>query len=71
MRISDATPVSNRGLAAAEKSPAKVNEWVDGSRRERDRYEVDEEDEEDDGDRKLSKSDRKQLRKLKARNRAA
>ena len=46
--------------------------WVDGSRPERDRYDDDDDDEDSAGDdRKLSKSDRKRLRKLKAQNRAA
>jgi hypothetical protein len=55
-------------------TPADSSRWVDGTRQERDRYERDEEDDEEDSsgdDRKLSKSDRKKLRKLKAQGRAA
>jgi hypothetical protein len=44
--------------------------WVDGRRFERESYDDDEE-EESEGGSKLSKSDRKRLRKLKAQNRAA
>jgi hypothetical protein len=46
------------------------NQWVDGSRPERDHYEHDGEEESGD-DRKLNKSDRKRMRKLKTQNRAA
>jgi hypothetical protein len=56
------------------KSQASMKDWVDGRRRERDRYQSDQDDDADDmndGDRKLTKAERKQLRKLKARNRAA
>jgi hypothetical protein len=56
------------------KSQAKPSEWVDGSRRERDRFDEDDNSEDENnygGDHKLSKAERKQLRKLKARNRAA
>jgi hypothetical protein len=54
------------------KTPAEPSRWVDGSRPERDRrYEDDDEDEATDDDRKLSKSERKRLRKLKAQSRAA
>jgi hypothetical protein len=54
------------------KRPADSNQWVDGTRPERKHYDEDEDDEDSsDGDRKLSKSDRKRLRKLKAQNRAA
>lgn len=56
------------------KSHAKPSEWVDGSRRERDSYDENFDVDEDanyGGDHKLSKAERKQLRKLKARNRAA
>ncbi len=48
--------------------------WIDGSRPERERYDHDSDDSGDDsagGPRKLSKADRKRLRKLKAQNRAA
>jgi hypothetical protein len=46
----------------------RPTKWVDGRRPEPDRYE---DDEPDRGGRKLSKSERKQLRKLKAQSRAA
>jgi hypothetical protein len=52
------------------KSPAASGEWVDGSRPERDPYDDGDDDESPD-DRKLSKSERKRLRKLKMQNRAA
>ncbi len=52
------------------KSPAASDEWVDGSRPERDPYDDGDDDESTDG-RKLSKADRKRLRKLKLQNRAA
>jgi hypothetical protein len=51
-------------------APARSRQWVDGSRPERDRYESNDDDA-DDGGRKLSKAERKQLRKLKAQRRAA
>jgi hypothetical protein len=54
------------------KTPAEPSRWVDGSRPERDhRFADDDEDEASDDDRKLSKSERKRLRKLKAQSRAA
>jgi hypothetical protein len=71
LRIADAVADANRASAAAENGNSRASEWVDGSRRERDRYEVDESEDDDDGDRKYSKSERKQMRKVKARNRAA
>ena len=50
------------------KAPAAKNQWVDGSRPERDVYD----DDDSSGDsRKLTKAERKQLRKLKLQNRAA
>ena len=50
------------------KSPAAKSQWVDGSRPERDEYD----DDDSPGDiRKLTKAERKQLRKLKMQNRAA
>jgi hypothetical protein len=52
-------------------TPATADKWVDGSRPERDSYDDDADEDEDSGVRKLSKSDRKRLRKLKAQNRAA
>jgi hypothetical protein len=51
------------------KSPAAKSQWVDGSRPERDAYDGDDDSAED--NRKLSKAERKQLRKLKMQNRAA
>lgn len=48
------------------------DQWVDGRRPERKSYgDYDEDEEASDGDSKLSKSDRKRLRKLKTQNRAA
>jgi hypothetical protein len=54
-------------------TPATTDKWVDGSRPERESYDDSDEDDDDDssGVRKLSKADRKRLRKLKAQNRAA
>jgi len=52
------------------KSPAASGNWVDGSRPESDPYDDGDDDESNDG-RKLSKADRKRLRKLKMQNRAA
>jgi hypothetical protein len=72
LRIHRGSPAENHPTATIVpvKTPAKPSQWVNGSRRERDRYEDDDHDGEQ-GDRKLSKAERKQLRKLKARNRAA
>jgi hypothetical protein len=53
------------------KTPADSNRWVDGSRFERERYEADDDEGSSDGERKLSKSDRKKLRKIKTQGRAA
>jgi hypothetical protein len=53
------------------KTPADSNHWVDGSRFERERYEADDDEGSSDGERKLSKSDRKKLRKIKTQGRAA
>lgn len=53
------------------KPPVAATEWTDGRRAERDEDEYDDDSDGDNDDRKLSKSDRKRLRKLKARNRAA
>jgi hypothetical protein len=55
--------------AQSTKSPATDSKWVDGSRPELDPY--DDGDDESDDDRKLSKSERKRLRKIKMQNRAA
>jgi hypothetical protein len=63
-----------RSTIQAAKTPADSSHWVDGSRPERDRYDRDDDESDDDSagdDRKLSKSDRKKLRKLKAQGRAA
>jgi hypothetical protein len=57
-------------LAQSAKAPVSASHWVDGSRAERDPYEDNDDDESND-DRKLSKSDRKRLRKIKLQNRAA
>jgi hypothetical protein len=56
-------------VAHSAKLPASAGQWVDGSRPESDPYE-DGNDESDD-DRKLSKAERKRLRKIKMQNRAA
>jgi hypothetical protein len=52
------------------KTPADSSRWVDGSRFERENY-CDEDDDSTEGDRKLSKSERKRMRKIKAQGRAA
>ena len=65
-----AVELSRQTLQIA-KRPANSSEWVDGSRPERRRYDDDADDESSDGDRKLSKSDRKRLRKMKTEGRAA
>jgi hypothetical protein len=70
LRIADPSSATSRSTTAA-KPAARVSEWVDGSRRERDRYDDDEDEEGAADDRKFSKAERKQQRKLKARNRAA
>jgi hypothetical protein len=46
-------------------------QWVDGSRPERDSFDDDDDQDSDGDDRKLTKSDRKRLRKLKSQGRAA
>jgi hypothetical protein len=55
------------------KTPADTSRWVDGSRPERDRYDHEDDEDEDSSEdgHKLSKSDRKRLRKLKTQGRAA
>jgi len=58
-----------RRVPQLAKTPADSSRWVDGSRPERDRYDRDQDD--DTSHQKLSKSDRKRLRKLKAQGRAA
>jgi hypothetical protein len=69
--ISSAPAISRATLQTA-KFPADSSQWVDGSRPERSRFDHDdEEDDSSDDERKLSKADRKRLRKLKAQGRAA
>jgi hypothetical protein len=68
---SKATIGISRETVQAVTTPADSNRWVDGSRFERERYDSDEEEESSDGGRKLSKSDRKRLRKMKSEGRAA
>jgi hypothetical protein len=74
---SSKTTVASFGISRqtiqVAKTPADSGRWVDGSRPERERFDDDDEDDNDspsDG-RKLSKSERKRLRKLKAQGRAA
>jgi hypothetical protein len=68
---------SNRPLRTFRESlgsaptPARPTEWVDGSAPEPDGYDDGDGDEPDSGNRKLTKAERKRLRKLKARDRAA
>lgn len=66
----DAAAATPKYAPVAAKSPAETNQWVDGSRPEREHY-GDDDDEDGDGTRKLSKADRKRLRKLKTDGRAA
>ncbi len=66
-----ATPALTRQTLPTAKTPVDTGQWLDGRRPERDRYEDDEDVDSDGGDRKLSKSERKRLRKLKAQGRAA
>ncbi|HEX3599233.1 MAG TPA: hypothetical protein VHU84_03770 [Lacipirellulaceae bacterium] len=61
----------SRPTIQVAKTPADSSRWVDGSRPERKRYESDDEEDESGEDRKISKSDRKRLRKLKTEGRAA
>jgi hypothetical protein len=62
----------SRSTIQAAKTPADSSRWVDGSRPERDHYDRDEDDDDDSsGGRKLSKADRKRLRKMKTEGRAA
>jgi hypothetical protein len=73
------TSVLTAGGYAAKKAPdnpraestASSKAWVDGTRPETERYDDDEDDDSSDGPRKLSKAERKRLRKLKTQNRAA
>ncbi len=68
-----AASYSSRPTLQPAKSTADESRWVDGSRPERRRYESDEDDDEEStgDDRKLSKTDRKRLRRLKSDGRAA
>jgi hypothetical protein len=66
-----ATVSLSRETLQPVKTPADSSRWVDGSRFEREHYDSDEEEESSDGERKLSKSDRKKLRKIKTQGRAA
>jgi hypothetical protein len=67
-----ATVSLSRETVQTAKTPADSSRWVDGTRFEREHYDADEDDEESsDGERKLSKSDRKKLRKIKTQGRAA
>jgi hypothetical protein len=61
----------SRSSIQVAKTPADSSRWVDGSRPERDRYDRDEDDDDSPGGQKLSKADRKKLRKLKTDGRAA
>jgi hypothetical protein len=68
---STATVSISRETLQPVKTPADSSRWVDGSRFEREHYDADEDEESSDGERKLSKSDRKKLRKIKTQGRAA
>jgi hypothetical protein len=63
----------SRSTIQTAKTPADSSRWVDGSRPERKRYQDDDEtdDESSDGGSKISKADRKRLRKMKTEGRAA
>ena len=67
---SSATVSISRQTVQTVKTPADSSRWVDGSRPEREVYDEEDDDSSVDG-RKLSKSDRKRLRKMKAQGRAA
>ena len=69
--ISTSVSQKNASQAAPVESPTTTKGWIDGSRPEREHYDDDSDDDSGDGPRKLSKADRKRLRKLKAQNRAA
>jgi hypothetical protein len=60
-----------RTVPQPPKAAAEPSRWIDGSRPERENYDDEADDDEDSDDRKLSKSERKRLRKLKAQQRAA
>jgi hypothetical protein len=57
--------------ATASANPSGSSQWVDGSRPEREAYDDDRDEESAGDERKLAKSERKRLRKLKTQNRAA
>jgi hypothetical protein len=61
----------SRETVQTVKTPADSSRWVDGSRFEREHYDSDEDEGSSDGERRLSKSDRKKLRKIKTQGRAA
>jgi hypothetical protein len=61
----------SRPVIQAAKTPADSSRWVDGSRPEREHYDDEDEDDSTAGGRKLSKADRKRLRKMKTDGRAA
>ncbi|HEX4414639.1 MAG TPA: hypothetical protein VH107_13485 [Lacipirellulaceae bacterium] len=61
----------SRPVIQAAKTPADSSRWVDGSRPEREHYDDEDEDDSSSGSRKVSKSDRKRLRKMKTDGRAA
>jgi hypothetical protein len=67
----NATVSISRDTVQTVKTPADSSHWVDGSRFEREHYGTDDDEESSDGERKLSKSDRKKLRKIKTQGRAA
>jgi hypothetical protein len=68
--ISAAEFIRRKQQQAQSPKAAASGAWVDGSQPERDPYDDGDDDESTD-DRKLSKADRKRLRKLKMQNRAA
>jgi hypothetical protein len=67
----NATASISRETVQTVKTPADSSRWVDGSRFEREHYGTDDDEDSSDGERKLSKSDRKKLRKIKSQGRAA
>ncbi|HEX5470879.1 MAG TPA: hypothetical protein VFW73_03285 [Lacipirellulaceae bacterium] len=62
---------TSRQTLQPAKTPVDSAKWLDGRRPERDHYEDDDDGDTTGGDRKLSKSERKRLRRLKTQNRAA
>ena len=63
-------PLPKSSATSSSKPVVESTQWTDGRHGERDRYD-DHTEEDGVDDRKLSKAERKQMRKLKARNRAA